>query len=67
MNSEYIVRASCDWAAAGNAELRWPSPVPEVRLSSGRQRAGGGSLLSSIFDISVDSIHDELLIYVLFE
>ena len=32
MNSEYIVRASCDWAAAGNAELRWPSPVPEVRL-----------------------------------
>ena len=35
----YIVRASCDWAAAGNAELRWPSPVPEVRLRL-RQAAG---------------------------
>ena len=39
MNSEYIVRASCDWAAASNAELRWPSPVPEVRLRL-RQAAG---------------------------
>ena len=35
----YIVRASCDWSAAGNAELRWPSPVPEVRLRL-RQAAG---------------------------
>ncbi|CAD6226026.1 unnamed protein product [Miscanthus lutarioriparius] len=40
---------------------------PRSGSGSGRQRAGGGSLSSSIFDISVDSIHDELLICVLFE
>jgi len=41
MNSEYIVRASCDWAAAGNAELQWPSPVPEVRLRLRLRQAAG--------------------------
>ncbi|XP_066390854.1 transcription factor LRL1-like isoform X1 [Miscanthus floridulus] len=40
---------------------------PRSGSSSGRQRAGGGSLSSSIFDISVDSIYGELLICVLFE
>jgi len=38
-----MLLVSCDWAVVGNAELRWPSPVPEVRL----RQAGGGSLSSS--------------------